>query len=78
MKETYNLEDKVFLDAGGNVTAIGTAQNNAEQQNAGAEPHSESIQGAESRPKTGARKDETTRPKREIVKTPYLKDFVEK
>ena len=66
MKETYNLEDKVFLDAGGNVTAIGTAQNNAEQQNAGAEPHSESIQGAESRPK------------REIVKTPYLKDFVEK
>jgi len=48
------------------VTTIGIARDNTEEPKAIAEPHLETIQGIE------------LRPKRATVKPPYLRDFVEK
>ena len=86
MKDTYNREDKVFFDAYGNVIVEGAEHQNVEQEPSiveykkqqKAKPNPEAIQEAESEPNTRTSEEETRRPKREITKPQYLKDFVEK
>ena len=72
LKETYNLGGKVVFDAHGNVIT-----RDMKQQEAETEPISE-LKPATMQEKEPKATTETRRPKREITKPQYLKDFVAK
>ena len=69
LKFDYNLEDKVILEAHGDVRISNIQEETKEQTK---------EQEADAEQQGGAEKEEGQRPKREIHKPPYLRDFVSK